>query len=504
MISEYSTTFCIRQHHIVNLARWEPKHVNWELRDFRTPTSPFDFWSGRKDSAVRQLFNRNNHSRNRNMKDSISSNEPRRCGVRRFMICLLMHRPSVFGPAERAVPWWVPPRDSTTAPTLLPTLTVMRSPPSLSLSIFYAAAIYYRNVKDSISSNEPRRCGVRRAWDRIVTERLVNPDAVMQQLHDLSPEKTAIPLWRLRPLPPISANSDVSADVAIITTTTDVAQHLDQFRTQLFLLVHRTPFFASNAPTLENCVLSPSPALPPSQNVATTAHEESVIQRKGGLPLLNGDLVERCVLYSGAAHQNPSSSVSYGDGERPITADVKSQLHLLPRQEPVSSVDCFACTAATTTIPKSPLVIYIQHAVWIEGGVEGAIANECILGPDRYVDLVPLSSVQDCQTSYLCVGAEIESFAERRGGEGRIGEEELRTDVYVAGIVSLDPKNWLWNDFYSGLCRFAQIRPKGSGSSARAGGRVAVLEDRPSFFDESVSDELSSRQPPLHLSRYLR
>ncbi|EUB55086.1 hypothetical protein EGR_10053 [Echinococcus granulosus] len=101
------------------------------------------------------------------------------------------------------------------------------------------------------------------------------------------------------------------------------------------------------------------------RNVATTAHEESVVQRKGGLPLLNGDLVERCVLYSGAAHQNPSSSVLYGDGERPITANVKSQLHLLPRQEPVSSVDCFACTAATTTIPKSPLVIYIQHAVWV-------------------------------------------------------------------------------------------------------------------------------------------
>nr|CDS23300.1 hypothetical protein EgrG_002037900 [Echinococcus granulosus] len=46
---------------------------------------------------------------------------------------------------------------------------------------------------NSISSNEPHRCGVCRAWCRIVTERFVNPDAVMQHLHDLFLEKTGIP-----------------------------------------------------------------------------------------------------------------------------------------------------------------------------------------------------------------------------------------------------------------------------------------------------------------------
>ncbi|EUB54922.1 hypothetical protein EGR_10232 [Echinococcus granulosus] len=50
-----------------------------------------------------------------------------------------------------------------------------------------------RNVRDSISSKEPRRRGVCCAWGHIVTERLVNPDAVMQQLHDLFLKKTGTP-----------------------------------------------------------------------------------------------------------------------------------------------------------------------------------------------------------------------------------------------------------------------------------------------------------------------
>ncbi|CUT98450.1 ubiquitin specific peptidase 30 (C19 family) [Echinococcus multilocularis] len=137
------------------------------------------------------------------------------------------------------------------------------------------------------------------------------------------------------------------------------------------------------------------------------------------------------VLYSGASRRNPLSSVSYGDGKRPVTASVKSQLRLLPRQKPVLSVDCFASMTATTMITtKSPHVIYIHRVVSLhyilrsvvvhhgntlyvchfvayqlqmERGVEGAIANEWILSSDRYVDLVPFTSVQDCQVPKMPV-----------------------------------------------------------------------------------------------------
>nr|CDS22304.1 hypothetical protein EgrG_002028700 [Echinococcus granulosus] len=56
------------------------------------------------------------------------------------------------------------------------------------------------------------------------------------------------------------ANGDTSAAIAITTTTTVGEQHFDQFHTQLLSSVYRIPFFASNAPTVVNCFLSPSPA----------------------------------------------------------------------------------------------------------------------------------------------------------------------------------------------------------------------------------------------------
>nr|CDS24853.1 ubiquitin specific peptidase 30 (C19 family) [Echinococcus granulosus] len=43
----------------------------------------------------------------------------------------------------------------------------------------------------------------------------------------------------------------------------------------------------------------------------------------------------------------------------------------------------------------------VAYRCWIGGGVESASANEWILGSDRYVDRVPFSSVQDCQAYML-------------------------------------------------------------------------------------------------------
>ncbi|EUB54052.1 hypothetical protein EGR_11090 [Echinococcus granulosus] len=40
---------------------------------------------------------------------------------------------------------------------------------------------------------------------------------------------------------------------------------------------------------------------------------------------------------------------------------------------------------------------FVAYQLQIESGVEGAIANEWIPSSDRYVDLIPFTSVQECQ-----------------------------------------------------------------------------------------------------------